>query len=337
MLNAVLDPRLDAQAAGLVYSSDDAPGISRVRRGRGWSFKDPLGCTIADGAERQRCLSLGVPPAYEDVWICPDARGHLQATGRDVRGRKTYLYHDDWRRFRDEKKFSALGGFGRKLKEARQTNDGLRRGLQPSRARVLAAVFHLLDTHAVRVGNDTYAEANGSYGATTLRTRHLKEDETHHLVLQFKGKSGKLQKVELHDRRFENLLRTLSDLPGQRLFQYEDEEGALCPLTSSDVNAYLHGLFGDTVTAKTFRTWHGSVAAFAAACREGAKVDDVLEAASGRLGNTKAVARSSYVHPRIIEEVKDGTFAGLGRNPCNMRARSGLGREESAFLRWLER
>jgi DNA topoisomerase-1 len=335
-LNTAPDPRLDAQSAGLIYSTDEMPGISRIRCGRGWSFKDPSGCTISDRTERQRCLSIGVPPAYENVWICPDAKGHLQATGRDGRGRKTYLYHTDWRRFRDEKKFASLPAFGNALREARRVNDGLRRGQEPSRARVLASVFHLLDTHAVRVGNDTYAQANGSYGATTLRRNHLQEAEDHHLVLKFKGKSGKMQEIALHDRRFENLLRTLSDLPGQRLFQYEDEEGALCPLTSSDVNAYLHGLFGSTVTAKTFRTWHGSVAAFEAACERGAKVDDVLTAASAKLGNTKAIARTSYVHPRIVEEVKDGTFGTLERNPCKMNARKGLSGQESAFLRWLD-
>jgi DNA topoisomerase-1 len=328
-------PEEDAAAAGLVYSSDDMPGITRSKRGRGWSFTDPQGCTIRDQKVRARCLSLAVPPAYQDVWICPDPLGHLQATGRDERGRKTYQYHQDWRRFRDEKKFASLPSFGQNLRRARASNEELREGSQPRRGRVLAALFHLLDAHAVRIGNKAYAQKNGSFGATTLRGRHLKKGGEH-LTLEFEGKSGKLQEIELHDRRFERFLHTLSDLPGQRLFQYRDEDGELCPLTSSEVNAYLHGLFGSEVTAKTFRTWHGSVAAFAAACADGAKVDDVLEAASKRLGNTKAVARSSYVHPRIIEEVKEGRFAGLDRNPLSMRSRAGLSREESAFLRWLE-
>jgi DNA topoisomerase-1 len=331
------DPRHDAKAAGLTYSTDEVPGITRRRRGRGWSFRWPDGNLVRDETVRSRCLSLAVPPAYENVWICADPKGHLQATGRDNKGRKTYLYHQDWRRFRDEKKFAGLPAFGSKLKEARETNAGFRRGHRLERGRLLAALFHLLDTHAVRIGNDAYAAENQSFGATTLRHEHLKEGGSDHLLLQFEGKSNKLQKVELHDHRFEALLRTLSDLPGQRLFQYRDEEGELHPLTSSEVNAYLHGLFGEAVTAKTFRTWHGSVAAYAAACTEDAKVDDVLEAASARLGNTKAVARSSYVHPRIIEEVKEGAFTGLSRNPLRMRARAGLNRQESAFLRWLER
>ncbi|GGY50337.1 DNA topoisomerase IB [Parvularcula lutaonensis] len=326
------EARADAKAAGLVYSTDVTPGITRVRRGKGWSFRDPDGAVLPDGPDRQRCLALAIPPAYEDVWICPDRNGHLQATGRDAKGRKVYIYHEDWRAFRDEKKFRALASFGRKLGKARQQNDAARRGLAPTQGRILAAVFWLLDEHVIRIGNESYAKENRSFGATTLRQRHVKDDGT---LLRFRGKHGREQDISLSDRRFKGLVRKLSDLPGQHLFQYRDETGDLCALTSGEVNAYLHGLFGEPITAKTFRTWHGSVEAFAAGLAEGALVDDVLGAAAGTLGNTKAIARNSYVHPRIIDEVKSGALAQSASGLRGGRRRAGLSSEETWFLRWL--
>lgn len=325
--------RADAEAAGLVYSTDDAPGFSRVRRGKGWSFHDADGDLIQDPAVRDRCLSLAVPPAYENVWICPHPKGHLQATGRDARGRKVYLYHEDWRTFRDQKKFSTLPRFGKKLGIARAQNDEARHGRKLSLSRILAAIFWLLDEHALRIGNESYAEENGSFGATTLRTRHVDPEIR---VLTFSGKSGKERSIDLADRRFRALVRSLSDLPGQHLFQFEDDDGNLHAVSSSEVNAYLHGLFGEGATAKTFRTWHGSVAAFAAGTSEGKLVDDVLEAAASRLGNTKAIARNSYVHPRIIEEVKSGELAGNAARLKGGPARRGLSQEETWFMRWLD-
>ena len=324
--------RADARAAGLVYSSDEGPGFTRVRRGKGWSFQKGDGSVIRDAAIRQRCLSLAIPPAYEDVWICPDPQGHLQATGRDDRGRKVYLYHPDWRVFRDQRKFDALASFGAKLGAARKQNDEARRGLKTTQARILAAVFWLLDEHVIRIGNETYAKENDSFGATTLRHRHVEEDGK---VLHYQGKHGREQEIELSDRRFRALVRKLSDLPGQHLFQYQDEAGELQALTSGEVNAYLQGLFGENVTAKTFRTWHGSVEAFAAGLEEGALVDHILEAAAETLGNTKAIARNSYVHPRIVEEVKSGELARSAADLKGGRCRAGLSVEETWFLRWL--
>jgi DNA topoisomerase-1 len=322
--------RTDARRAGLVYSTDSEPGISRRRCGRGWSFHAPSGEVLA-GDERQRCLSLAVPPAYEDVWICPHPRGHLQATGRDARGRKTYIYHEDWRTFRSEKKFDDLASFGNKLGRARAQNDEARHGLAPRRARILSAIFWLLDQHALRIGHETYTEENGSYGATTLRHRHLRKEDA---ALVFPGKSGSRRQVQLTDRRARRMIRKLADLPGQHLFQYEDGD-ELKPVHSDEVNAYLAGLFGENVTAKTFRTWHGSVAAFAASFGDGRKVDDAVAAASSRLGNTKAIARSSYIHPRLISDLKQGRFAD-GSIRAGGPSRKGLDTDESAFLRWLE-
>ena len=322
--------RADARAAGLRYSSDAEPGITRVRRGRGFSYYGPDEGLIT-GRLRDRCEGLGIPPAYQDVWICTDERGHLQATGRDGRARKTYRYHEGWRSFRDERKFAQLAEFGDRLGRARRHNEAMRAARGLKKERLLGAVFHLLDAHALRIGNEAYAEENDSYGATTLRKEHL--DHGH---VRFTAKSGREVDVALHDRRFARLASRLSDLPGQHLFQYEDEDGAYRPLTSGDVNDYLEEAFGADVTAKAFRTWAGSVAAFERGAEAGAGVGDATRAAAARLRNTEAVARKAYVHPAVIEAVRAGSLADeVSALRPKVSTRKDMTRAESLFLRWL--
>ena len=320
-----------ARAAGLRYSTDEEPGIRRVRRGRGFSYYGPDESLITLPRERARLDALAVPPAYTDVWICADPVGHLQATGRDGRARKTYRYHEDWRRFRDEVKFAELTGFGDRLGRARGLNDQHRRKRGLTKDRLLGAVFHLLDAHALRVGNEAYADENDSYGATTLRQEHL--DGRH---VRFRAKGGREVDVPLSDRRFLSLARRLSDLPGQPLFQYRNEDGDLRRLGSSDVNDYLEEVFGRAVTAKQFRTWAGSLAAFEAGAG-GAGVTGAVEAAAERLRNTPAVARKAYVHPAVIEGIKDGTLPEeAAALRARLSARKRLTRGETLFLRWLD-
>ena len=320
----------EAEAAGLRYSTDEEPGIRRVRRGKGFAYYAPDESLLTRPADRRRCEQLAVPPAYEDVWICADTRGHLQATGRDARRRKTYRYHEDWRAFRDERKFERLEAFGERLGRARERNGASRRKRGFKKERLLGAVFHLLDAHALRVGNEAYAEENDSYGATTLRQTHFGGDTIH-----FTAKGGREVEIDLHDRRFASLARRLSDLPGQHLFQYEGEDGTLRALSSADVNAYLEAVFGEPVTAKAFRTWAGSVAAFAEGLKEEASVGSVVGAAADRLRNTEAVARKAYIHPGVIEGVKDGTLAEEVASLGSVRARKNLTKDETLFLRWL--
>ena len=328
--DAAARARADAAAAGLRYSSDEEPGIRRVRRGRGFSYYAPDESLITRTAERARLDALAVPPAYEQVWICADAAGHLQATGRDGRARKTYRYHEDWRRFRDEVKFSEMEAFGDRLGRARTRNEAARRQRRLTKDRLLGAVFHLLDCHALRVGNEAYAEENDSYGATTLRHEHLQGD-----TVRFSAKGGRQVEVRLQDRRFRALARRLSDLPGQALFQYVAEDGETRRIGSSDVNDYLERVFGHDVTAKQFRTWAGSLAAFEAGAG-GANLTQTVDAAAARLRNTPAVARKAYIHPGVLDAVRDGTLPETARRVrAETSPRRNLSRDEAVFLRWL--
>ena len=329
--DAAARARADAKAAGLRYSSDEEPGITRIKRGQGFSYYGPDEGLIT-GRLRERCEGLAIPPAYTGVWICTDERGHLQATGRDGRARKTYRYHEGWRSFRDERKFAQLAEFGDRLGRARRHNEAMRRKRGFKKERLLGAVFHLLDTHALRIGNEAYAAENDSYGATTLRKEHFGEGH-----VRFTAKSGREVDVALHDARFANLAKRLSDLPGQHLFQYEDEDGEPRPVTSSDVNDYLEEAFGIDVTAKAFRTWAGSVAAFERGLQDDAGIGDVVAAAAERLRNTEAVARKAYVHPAVIDAVRDGTLREeVGAFRSKASTRKDLTRMETLFLRWLE-
>jgi DNA topoisomerase I len=313
------DPRVTARAAGLRYASDDRPGISRQRAGRGFSYRQGTGGPIRDPETLARIRALAIPPAWTDVWICPEPNGHLQATGRDARGRKQYRYHARWHTGRDAAKFERLIDFAGVLPRIRERCDAdlARPGLD--RDKVLAAVVRLLETTLIRVGNDEYARLNRSFGLTTLKTRHARVTGTS-IRFRFRGKSGHQYEVGLRDRRLARVVRRCQDLPGQELFQYIDDEGEPHDVASDDVNEYLREASGGAdVTAKDFRTWAGTVLAYRA-LRALAPGDDeraarqnVVEAVrvtADRLGNTPAVARRSYVHPAILEAYLDGSIRG---------------------------
>lgn len=333
--------RLSPTAASLVYVTGAEPGFRRVKRGRGFCYINPDGSILKDEAVLARIRALAIPPAYTDVWICLDPCGHVQATGRDQKGRKQYRYHKDWHGEQDASKFQRLIAFGRSLPDlrARIGTDMQARGAP--RQKVLATVVSLLDRTLIRVGNAEYAKGNDSYGLTTLQNRHvaLKGSELH---FRFKGKSGKVWQLRISDRRIARIVRHIQDLPGQDLFQYVDEEGQVRDVTSADVNAYIREIAGEQASAKDFRTWTGTVLAARALFRAGAftskresasKVRTALHDVAAQLGNTIAVCRSSYVHPAIIAGYLDG-------KPCAMPAveenTGGLSSEERAVLRYLE-
>jgi len=296
--------------AGLVYVSDDRPGIRRIRQGDAFVYKRPDGKPVRSESELRRIRKLAIPPAYEDVWICTDPRGHLQATGRDARGRKQYRYHPEWREARDADKFERMLEFGAALPRIRRrvaADLAAPVGAQPGRNAVLATLVRLLDTTYVRVGNDEYARENHSYGLTTLRNRHA-EVSGGRLRLRFRGKSGKLHEVSLEDPRVARVVRRCQAMPGQELFQYEDENGETRVVDSNDVNAYIREASGASFSAKDFRTWHGTVHALMLWAEQMAvdaanrlSANEVLKQVAHRLGNTVAVCRKSYVHPRVLE------------------------------------
>jgi DNA topoisomerase-1 len=304
-----------AEAAGLVYVGDDQPGIRRRRAGNGFSYVGPDGRTVKDERTLKRIRSLAVPPAYSGVWICPDPNGHIQATGRDDKGRKQYRYHPRWREIRDSNKYEHMLEFATALPALRQriAADMAKRGL--SRDKVLATVVHLLETTLIRVGNTDYARQNKSYGLTTLRDRHVKI-EGGELRFEFKGKSGKTWKLKLQDRRIARVVKACQDIPGQHLFQYFDENGDRQPVSSADVNAYLREATGRDVTAKDFRTWAGTVLA-AMALREFEQMDPeartkknvkaAIERVAARLGNTPTICRKCYVHPEVVNAYLEGS------------------------------
>ncbi|MEO8153535.1 MAG: DNA topoisomerase IB [Rhizobacter sp.] len=292
--------------SGLLYVSDAMPGIQRLRRRDGFSYRRPDGQALHDAKELQRIRQLAIPPAYEEVWICPLPQGHLQATGRDARGRKQYRYHPGWREARDADKFARMREFGAALPRIRAK---VKRDLAApigSRVSVLAALVRLLDTTLVRIGNDEYARTNGSYGLTTLRNRHAAVKGSV-LRLRFRGKSGVWHEVALDDPRVARIVRACQAMPGQDLFQYEDEAGETHCLGSADVNDYLRELSGAEFTAKDFRTWHASAHALHLLCAQPRPgpvsrraANDVLREVAGRLGNTLAVCRKAYVHPGLM-------------------------------------
>ncbi|QWW70601.1 DNA topoisomerase IB [Rhizobium sp. WYJ-E13] len=289
---------------GLIYVSDTEPGIRRRRKGKGFSYTLPDGKTLADEIQRARIRALGLPPAYENVWICIDENGHLQATGYDARGRKQYRYHKDWQSFRSAGKFYQLIEFGRALPKIRRTVlHHLDTGAEDING-VLAALTILLDEAHLRVGNQAYVKENGTYGATTLLKRHLKIVDGR-IELKFRAKGGKRVQRSLKHPRLQKILEEISDLPGRQLFVWKDETGALKPIDSGRLNAYLADISGIAISAKTFRTWAGSLAAFDAvrsAVSEGRRptVKEMSEAAAEVLHNTPAISRSSYIHPEII-------------------------------------
>ena len=322
-------------APRLIHVDDSLPGISRERSGAGWRYRDAKGKIIRDRDEIDRLNAIALPPAYEDAWFCPAANGHILATGYDARGRKQYRYHPDFRRAREADKYDRCAAFGHALPllRARLVDDLNRRTLAPER--VVAAVVRLLDLASLRVGNEEYVAANKSFGATTLRQRHAKlSGKT--LRLKYIAKGGAKREVTISDRSLTTLVRRLQDLPGQNLFQYEDE-GELYTVGSEDVNAYIREAMGEEFSAKHFRTWSASIEAFAFLYDAPAPptLKMMLEHVAGHLGNTPAIARKAYVHPAMlaVAQARDDFAAAIGTLP---RATRYLSRYERGFLTYLE-
>ncbi|MRT27261.1 DNA topoisomerase IB [Herbaspirillum sp. CAH-3] len=306
-----------ARANQLRYVNDSMPGIRRSRRGKGFAYHDADDALIRDEAVLARLKSLAIPPAWQDVWISPHANGHIQATGRDARGRKQYRYHARWRLVRDDAKYLRMISFARALPGIRRVveKDLKRPGLH--RQKVLAAVVHLLQTTFMRVGNDEYAKQNQSFGLTTLRHRHVRVDGSD-VLFRFRGKSGVQHDIKLHDPYVARIIRKMRELPGQELFQYVDDDGQRHCIDSGDVNAYLREAAGEDFSAKDFRTWAGTVLA-TLALQAFERVDSqaqakqnvvrAIENVARRLGNTPSICRKCYVHPAVIESYLDGSFA----------------------------
>jgi DNA topoisomerase-1 len=312
----------------LRHSSDTEPGITRKRMGRYWAYFGPAGERITDRDEIDRLNAIGLPPAYTDAWFCTDPLGHLQATGIDARGRKQYRYHLDFRQRRENAKFGGLLEFGKALPKLRRRveRDLKRRGL--SREAVLAAVVRLLDTERLRIGNEEYARTNKSFGATTLRSRHLRRTG-HGLMMRFVGKHGIVHEVKITDTNLKRICKRCQELPGQMLFQYVNGDGEPKPISSGDVNAYIKEATGGDFTAKHFRTWGASVIAFERMLKKAEdsriSVKTVIEPVAEALGNTPAISRKSYVHPRLLEAVKADPrdpLKGLERPPPRKRLSS---------------
>ncbi|MEQ7155462.1 DNA topoisomerase IB [Brevundimonas aurifodinae] len=302
---------------GLTYCSDRFPGLTRVRSGRGFRYRDPEGRLVGDKETLARIRALAIPPAWTDVWICPQGTGHIQATGRDVKGRKQYRYHNDWSEHRSGGKFDRMPAFARRLPKLRERVEADLGSRGPSREKVLATAVRLLEITLIRVGNAQYAKQNRSYGLTTLHKRHLEVDGAG-LAFAFRGKSGVEHKVSVRDRRLAAVVRTLRELPGQQLFKYRNAEGDLCPVTSDDVNAYIREAMGEDFSAKDFRTWAGTVSAARAlrdmepptsATDTKRKITLCVKAVAGLLGNTPTVCRSSYVHPTVFDLYETGRIA----------------------------
>jgi DNA topoisomerase-1 len=315
----ISDPQEAAEAANLVYVSDEEPGIRRRRSGKGFRYISPEGKPIKDKATLERVKSLAIPPAYTDVWISPLEDGHIQATGRDAKGRKQYRYHPRWAEVRDQTKFHRMRLFGEALPAMREriAADMRLRGLP--REKVLATVVQLLGTTFIRIGNPEYVKANDSFGLTTLLDNHV-EIEGKKLSFEFRGKSGKEQAVSLTDKRLARIVKQCQDVPGQQLFQYIDDQDVSPPVTSSDVNDYIREVAGSEFTAKDFRTWGGTTLAVMEFYELGPCDNDtqlkkntvqMIKSVSDKLGNTQAVCRKYYVHPAIAEAYSSGELLTL--------------------------
>ena len=303
-----------AEAAGLRYVTDAAPGIRRKRRGRGFAYLGADGVVIQDAAELQRIRKLVIPPAWTEVWICPNPSGHLQATGRDARGRKQHRYHPRYRAIRDETKFGRMIAFSEILPLIRERVEHDVALPELARDKVLATVVWLLERTLIRVGNDEYARDNGSFGLTTLRRRHVTVSGAK-LRFEFRGKSGIPHTVALTDRRIARIVQRCQELPGQELFQYLDDAGRRQSVDAGDINEYLRRITGRQVTAKDFRTWAGTTLAaealrifgpFKSAKHAKANIVSAIDQVAKQLGNTRAVCRKYYVHPVILEAYLEG-------------------------------
>jgi DNA topoisomerase-1 len=333
------EPALAAKAASLHYVNDQAPGLRRRRAGHGFRYVTSAGSPVRDLATRRRIRSLAIPPAWTDVWICPSADGHIQAVGRDRRGRKQYRYHPRWREIRDATKYARMSLFAARLPVIRRrvARDLARPGL--SREKVLATVLRLLETSLIRVGNAEYAETNGSFGLTTLCTRHV-TIEGASLRFEFRGKGGKRHVVDVADRQLARIVRQCQELPGHELFQYLDDDGQRHPIGSADVNAYLRDVSGEEFTAKDFRTWAGTVLTASFLRNAGSDSESnpkrsiarAIETVATRLGNTATICRKCYVHPGIVDAHLDGTLRRITTRAGPNRPGSGLAPEEAAIV-----
>jgi DNA topoisomerase-1 len=323
----------------LRHSSDSEPGITRKRIGRSWAYFDPDGKRVTDRGEIDRLNAIGLPPAYEDAWFCTDPDGHLQATGVDARGRKQYRYHAAFRKKQDKAKFEGLVAFGKKLPRLRRRVEQDLKRRKLTRETVLAAVIRLLDSDHIRVGNEEYAKENRSFGATTLRARHLRKTG-HSLLMRFTGKHGIVHEVKITDTNLKRICKRCQDLPGQMLFQYLNGDGEPKPITSGDVNDYIKDATGGDFTAKDFRTWSASVIAFEQMLKktENARISvkTVIEPVAEALGNTPAISRKSYVHPKLLDAVKANPRDPLGdiERPS---ARTRLSSSEVGLLQFLQK
>jgi DNA topoisomerase I len=334
-----------AQLAGLRYTTDEQPGIRRRRKGRGFSYVDRDGEPIHDKNELRRVQRLAIPPAWTDVWISPSPLGHIQATGRDARGRKQYRYHERWREVRDEAKYGRLSDFAKALPRIRERIDSDLALSGIPRERVLATAIRVLEETFMRVGNVEYARANGSFGLTTLRSKHVDVDGSR-IVFRFRGKSGKDHEVDVRDRRLARVVARLEQLPGQELFQYLDDDGELRTIGSEDVNAYLREISDEDLSAKDFRTWAGTVLAARALAELGPAKNDrtarqrviqAVDVVAARLGNTRAVCRKCYVHPGVLEAYSAGDLPAALRRAERAGKGFGLSTHEAAVAAMLAR
>jgi DNA topoisomerase-1 len=339
--------KASAKAARLRYVSDRSRGIRRERTGDGFDYFDTNGAKITDEEELSRIRKLAIPPAYQYVWICPFPNGHLQATGRDARGRKQYRYHPRWRAVRDEGKYGKMLTFGKVLPgiRAQVEHDLSKRGLP--REKVLAAIVRLLEGTLIRVGNEEYAKTNNSFGLTTLRNRHVKIDGDSHIRFDFRGKSGTEHHINLRDRKLAMIVRRCQELPGQELFQYLDDEGQPHIVGSDDVNQYLGDITGEEITAKDFRTWAATnlaalalqrLEAFDSQTKAKKNVLQAVEAVAKMLGNTPAICRKCYIHPAIFNGYLDGTLLDTLKQRSEEKLADpgrGLRAEEAAVIGFL--
>lgn len=337
------DPEVSAQEAGLRYVHVDRPGITRHRAGKGFFYRDAHGKRITDRKTIDRITSLAIPPAWETVWICPSANGHIQATGRDTRDRKQYRYHPKWREARDDTKYEHMMAFGQALPGIRERVDAdLRRHGLP-KEKVLATIVRLLETTLIRVGNDRYAKENNSFGLTTMRDRHV-DAEGSTIAFSFNGKSGIEHEIELRDKRMAKIVKRCQDLPGQDLFQYLDADGKRQAVGSDDVNTYLREISGENFTAKDFRTWAGTILAaealagfekFDSETRAKSNVVEAIDSVASRLGNTRTICRKCYIHPAVIDAYLEGDTVESIKQRANQELSQDLSHlppEEAAVL-----
>ena len=342
---ALNDPVASARAVGLRHVSDESPGIARERSGKIFRYRNSGGKLVRDAETLRRIKSLVIPPAWTDVWICPDTNGHLQATGRDDRRRKQFRYHPRWREIRDETKYARMIAFARALPRIRYR---VRKDMALSgmpRNKVLATVVRLLEISLIRVGNDEYARENDSFGLTTMRNKHV-DVRGANLRFHFRGKAGKWHDVDVRDRHIAKIVERCQDLPGQELFQFVDDDGSRHDVRSEDVNEYLREISEQDFTAKDFRTWAGTVLA-AMALRELAgfesqaqakkNIVSAVETVAGKLGNTPAVCKKCYIHPHVLDSYLEGTLVEALERRLNSKTVRGLPADEAVVLGLLQR